>query len=66
MRTAEEEDIEGLVWVEDDQLWPKHHPGRLVLVIVHLHSSVAGATVCHHTGLVSSLARGKIKMRISE
>ena len=53
--TTEEEDIEGLVRVQNDQLWPKHDPGRLVLVVVHLHSSVAGATIRHHTSLITTL-----------
>ena len=53
--TTKEEDVEGLMGVQDDQLRPKDDPGSLVLVVVHLDCCVARTPVGHHPGLITVL-----------
>lgn len=53
--TTEEEYVESLMWLQDDQVRPKHHTGCLLLVVIHLDCTVAGAAVRHNTCLVTFL-----------
>ena len=54
--TTEEEHVEGLMRLQDDQVRPKHHTSCLLLIVVHLDCTVAGAAIRHHTCLVTFLA----------
>jgi len=58
--TTEEEHVKCLVGLQDDKIWPKHHPGGLVLIVVHLNCTVAGATIRHHRCLVTFLRGHKL------
>ena len=55
--TTEEEYIEGLMRIQDHQVRAKHNSGCLVLVVVHLHSCVAGATIGHHLCFIPILKK---------
>jgi len=58
--TTEEEHVKCLVGFQDDKIRPKHHPGSLILIVVHLNCTVAGATIRHHGCLVTFLRGHKL------